>query len=193
MLCCANFCYGISCRQWPNAARGAIFWEWHHRFVSRKTSYLRRFFFSFVVTYLDCLMLLTTCSAEPLFINDDCNQTLCARTILRLLFQVRTKSFMGQWSGRTIIPGILVPRTNFFAGPKFPWQALYACSSGILWSSSVTLCRFNANCFRCLEFMIWNSLPCFLQPWHTTWYFSMTSDQTDMSSPGLVVAIYVEA
>ena len=35
----------------------------HHRFVSRKTSYLRRFF-SFVVTYLGCLMLLTTCSAE---------------------------------------------------------------------------------------------------------------------------------
>ena len=29
------------------------------------------------------------------------------------------KFFMGKWSRWTIIPGILVPRTNFFAGPNF--------------------------------------------------------------------------
>ena len=30
--------------------------------------------------------------------------------------------FREKWSGRTDIPEILVPRTNFSAGPKFPWQ-----------------------------------------------------------------------
>ena len=92
----------------------------HHRLVSRKTSYLRQFF-SFVVTYLGCLMLLTTCSAEPYPFH---KRQLRSNFVLVLgpLFQVRTKFFKGKWSGRTIIPGILVPRTNFFAGTKFPWQ-----------------------------------------------------------------------
>jgi len=35
----------------------------HHQFFARKTSHLRPYF-SFVVTYLGCLMLLTTCSTE---------------------------------------------------------------------------------------------------------------------------------
>ena len=76
-------------------------------------------FFFFVVTYLGCLMLLTTCSAEPYpFHKRQLRSNIVL--VLRLLFQVQTKFFMGKWSGRTIIPGILVPRTNFFAGPKFP-------------------------------------------------------------------------
>ena len=88
----------------------------HHRFVSRKTSYLRRFF-SFVVTYLGCLMLLTTCSAEPYPFH---KRQLRSNIVLVLgpLFQVLTKFFRGKWSGRTIIPEILVPRTNFFCRTK---------------------------------------------------------------------------
>ena len=65
----------------------------HHRFVSRKTSYLRRFF-SFVVTYLGCLMLLTTCSAEPYPFH---KRQLRSNIVLVLgpLFQVQTK-FLGE-------------------------------------------------------------------------------------------------
>ena len=109
----------FSARTAPGAsARAPI--KAHHRFVSRKTSYLGRFF-SFVVTYLGCLMLLTTCSAEPYpFHKRQLRSNIVL--VLGLLFQVRTKFFRRKWSGRTIIPGILVPRTNFFAGPKFPWQ-----------------------------------------------------------------------
>ena len=94
----------------------------HHRFVSRKTSYLGRFF-SFVVTYLGCLMLLTTCSAEPYPFH---KRQLRSNIVLVLgpLFQVRTKFFRGKWSGRTIIPGILVPRTNFFRRTKISVTAL---------------------------------------------------------------------
>ena len=36
-------------------------------------------------------------------------------------FRIRTKFFGIFWSGGTNFPGILVPRTKIFAGPKFPW------------------------------------------------------------------------
>jgi len=101
----------------PNLA--CRFFAAHHRFVSRKTSYLRQLF-SFLVIHLGSLMLLTTFSAE-LYINDNHDQTSYS-CILGPLFQVRTKFFRGKLSGRTIFPGILVPRTTFFARPKFPWQ-----------------------------------------------------------------------
>jgi len=93
----------------------------HHWFISRKTSYLRRFFFSFVVTYLGCLMLLTTCSTEPYPFHKRQLQSNIV-FVLGPLFQVWTNFFGGKWSEQTIILGILVPRTNFFAGPKFLWQ-----------------------------------------------------------------------
>jgi len=48
---------------WDSAGASAPI-KAHHRFVSRKTSYLGQFF-SLVVTYQGFLMLLTICSAEP--------------------------------------------------------------------------------------------------------------------------------
>ena len=85
-----------------------------HLFVSRKTSYLRWFFF-FLVTYLGSLMLLTTFSTEPYsFINSNCDQT--SYSYLDHYSKSRP-NFTG-----TICPGMLVPWTTFFARPKFLWQ-----------------------------------------------------------------------
>jgi len=68
-------------------------------------------------------MLLTTCSAETYPFHKRQLQSNIV-FVLGLLFQVRTKFFRGKWSRRTIFPGILVPRTNFFSRSKFPWQNL---------------------------------------------------------------------
>ena len=66
-------------------------------------------------------MLLTTFSAEPYPFHKRQSWSNII-LVLGLLFQVQTKFFGGRWSGWTIFPGILVPWTNSFAGPKFPWQ-----------------------------------------------------------------------
>ena len=67
---------------------------------------------------LGSLMLLTTFSTEPYTFH---KQQSCSNIVLvhGPLFQVRTKFFGEKWSGWIIFPGILVPRTNFFAGPTF--------------------------------------------------------------------------
>jgi len=85
----------------------------HHRFVSRKT---RRFFF-LCSNYLGCLMLLPTCSAEPYAFH---KRQIAMKHNLYSYSDRYSKIFRGKWSGRTIIPGILVPRDQFFRGPKFP-------------------------------------------------------------------------
>jgi len=75
--------------------------------------------FSFLVTYLGSLMLLTTFNTEP---NPLCKQqswlNIVLVHVLGQLFQVRIKFFGGKWSGWTIFPGILVPWTNFFRPTK---------------------------------------------------------------------------
>jgi len=80
-------------------------------------------FFSFVVTYLGCLMLLTTCSAEPYPFHKRQLQSNIV-LVLGLLFQVRTKFFREKWKmvWADHYSWNFGPPNQFFAGPKFPWQ-----------------------------------------------------------------------
>ena len=101
-----------------------------HRFVSRKTSYLRRFF-SFVVTYLGCLMLLTTCSAEPYPFHKRQLQSNIV-LVLRPLFQVRTKFENGPGSPLFLEFG---PLDQFFCRTKISATDRHSSINWTAWSS----------------------------------------------------------
>ena len=78
----------------------------------------------------------------------------CARTIIPRADQI----FQEVMVRRTNFPGILVPRAEIFAGPKFPWQTIFSRTTRTLPPSLTQTRSWRKYAQHLTPFLTWASL-----------------------------------